>query len=523
MFLKLFSYDNRVEIKRSFRMVFKNSIFIWFSFVNLFIPFFATMMAALTGSNSAINVIGIGLSTSFITIFNQFLFLIAMITFYILNQHQDFKIKSNSDFYAVWLILLIFSLVICVLFVGFSFLYISFSSIYQNIFSSVTAGYKYIAIVMPSLILNTYIYMHVMRKRQIHKIYGYLLLFALFSLNLIFIPVIGVIPNWSMELSTFGIGLGINVSSFILFIIIVAVNWTKNFRDIYFDKSRFLYILFKTKNFCINFILSTILKSILVMILAISLNLGAKDTPPALMIAKIIWYNSLFFCGFFGDGLFYTIHYTRLINNKYQEKSNYEVWICFALLSFFITFIICVIFNFISMELAKLYVSHQTLPINNPLPNWPYGNHQISYQEVQDYLWSASTGVYNFNLLTIGPNHQISYGISYSYALLYVTLYHVIINTTKILGIEEIKFNQKFSWKKMISNFVLISIVMIFVVGFSVGGADNKTIYTTFPGIDAFSFSLLLIIVFLFLLTLIGFIKNWIKSKQYIYAEKFNY
>ena len=75
---------NRLEsfnFKLGIKEIFSNYIFILFSFINLFLPFYATIIAASFGNNGIYNLVSVGLTTSFITIFNQFLFLIAISIF----------------------------------------------------------------------------------------------------------------------------------------------------------------------------------------------------------------------------------------------------------------------------------------------------------------------------------------------------------------------------------------------------------------------------------------------------------
>ncbi len=67
-----------VTIGQALKSIFKNYIFIVFSFVNMFIPLYATIISALIGPHGSLNVTVVGLTTSFISIFNQFLFLVAL-------------------------------------------------------------------------------------------------------------------------------------------------------------------------------------------------------------------------------------------------------------------------------------------------------------------------------------------------------------------------------------------------------------------------------------------------------------
>lgn len=513
--VKNFNYRNGflqkklINRKQIFKSIFSNWIFILFSFINLFIPFFATIIASLNKPNGAIDVISVGLSVSFITIFNQFLFLISLCIEFVFKKQQQINLRNKNDRSCAANIMFLLSLISICLFIALSFLYIEFSSIYKNINLSIEKGFKYICIVSPSLIFNGFIYLNIMLAYQEKKWYAILLLFLLFILNLIFIPIIGVVINWNNDLTTFGIGFGILISSMLCFIVILLVNIKHKYLTLRWNSQSIKFFLYKIKNFSLNFLLSTLMKSILIMIIALSMGLSQKDTPPALMVAKIIWYNSLFFCGFFADGLLYTIEYTRI--SKYPN-SDYIIdttsWNILITLTTIITTIICIIFSASSFSLAKVYVNNQLIEIKNPIGTiWPYGS--LSSTEVQKYLWSPE-GVYNFKLININ-NNSINIEKSKSFAILYTSIYHILINSTKIMSFTNIEYNQDFSWKKLISNFIVISFVMIFVVVFSVV-PSSKSFIKLFVGIDSFSFALMVISIILFLLTFLGYIK---KNKYY--------
>ena len=73
--------SNKHFFKEVFRKVFKNWFFIYFSFVNLFLPFYTTIISSLLPPHATLNITATGLTTSFIGIFNQLLFLICISLF----------------------------------------------------------------------------------------------------------------------------------------------------------------------------------------------------------------------------------------------------------------------------------------------------------------------------------------------------------------------------------------------------------------------------------------------------------
>ncbi len=122
-----------VSIGHAIKSIFKNYIFILFSFVNMFIPLYATIISSLIGPHGSLNVTVVGLTTSFISIFNQFLFLVALTMIFVLHRDTMFDHKNRAvDRRTVAMIMLIYSLFTMVLFIGSSLLYIKYSTLYQG-------------------------------------------------------------------------------------------------------------------------------------------------------------------------------------------------------------------------------------------------------------------------------------------------------------------------------------------------------------------------------------------------------
>ncbi len=133
----------------------------------------------------------------------------------------------------------------------------------------------------------------------------------------------------------------------------------------------------------------------------------------------MIWYNSLFFCGFFGDGLFYTIEYTKM-RSQILNESNYrpclKTWFSLAGITWLVTFIICVLFNATAMNgLCYLYANNQAEPISTQggeflnLPN---------AVTIRNFLWSTD----NVNLQLVLAKAQVGNIYTPCYALMYLTL-----------------------------------------------------------------------------------------------------
>ncbi len=516
--------SNRIDkfkFKNAIKLVFSNWIFILFSFINLLLPFYATIIASTHGDNGVYFLVSVGLSTSFITIFNQFIFLIAVCIVFVYFKNKRNHLNTVYNPADAYLFLFLISLISIGLFILTSYIYTNFSTSYQNFKPSSTYGLKFILSLCPSLFFNSFIYHFIINQyNNNNKKISIFLLISFFILNLIFIPIFYNYLPFNNNNYIIGIGIGFTFSSFLIFIIILSLT-------IAYDKFKFLvgfkwenYWLFSKKiiHFSINFLLSTFMKIFLIMAISLALGLGKKDTIPELMIAKIVWYNSLFFCGFFADGLLYSIEYTRLIN--YHKGSAYrndkDIWTFFIILSGIITLIICVVFNAAVMnKITDLYTSHQNPPIKNPLPNWPY---QFNGQAINNYLWSPN-GSYNYKLVVVN-NGQFGYEKSAHYAIMYTTIYHVLINMTKIMSIKKLEINQKFKFKEILINFITIALIMTFIVVFSVV-PDSYSFNKVFGGIDAFSFSLMIVSILMFFSSLAGYLKpNKRKTNHVINHQK---
>ena len=506
-----FKDEKHEKIFPLMKIIFKNSFFILFSFVNMFIPLYATIIASLLEPNGALNVISIGLSISFITIFNQFLFLLSIALLFVFRHEKKSKQFENIlDHNSITAIMFIFSVFSFVLFIATCSVYVSFSSIYSNINLSVWYGIQLILMISPSLLLNGLFYLNIIYNLEINKKRTFISYLLFFVLHLIFIPVFYLLIPFPIDNQPIGLGLGFFVPSLIMFILTLVFEQKDEKIIFKFDKESFKYFMKKSNNFIWNFLLATIMKIFLIMAIALELKLYDRPAPLGLTLTKIIWYNSLFFCGFFGDGLFYTIEYSR-IKNIGDEDTNPPVcmkaWLTLAIITFFTTAIITISFNFVAMSLAKLYPSHQTNIINHPYGDlWPYNN-DVS-KEIQGYLWCPS-GMYNMSLFDKSAG---TFSKTPTYSLLYLSIYHCLINVVKILSITDIKFNNKFDWKKLISNFIVLTFIMSFIATFSIAFNEDKSFISVFQGVDTFSFALMTISILFFILNSLGFIMKWKKN-----------
>lgn len=499
------------SIKEFLKHIFKNHIFISFSFINMFIPLYSTIIASLNQPNGTIDVIGIGLISSFSVVFNQLLFLLATsLNFISLNSQSIFDNKYRINISTKYFLLLMFGLLALILFIPLSALYTHFSG-YVNITTSTNYGIKYSAILSISLIFNVYIYYTIIKEWQFNKIYSYIFLMLFLILNIILIPLLGVLPKWNNNDSWIGLSISQLIASFTCLLTIICwlilkekIKFTKV--DFHSIKSFFKY----SSNFIVGFLLTTLLKTILIIIICFSLGISQKDTPIGVMVAKIIWYNSLYFCGFFADGAIYALEYTRInfINDRQWQYINRQKIFTFCGIVIIATFIINIIFNSALPALTEQYAKNQITPIESPLgPLEGIWNNLypgvVNSNEIMAYLWSPTNGVYNFQMYDKATN---TFSKSYSISLFYVTAYHMFINGSKSLSVKPIKLNQKFDWKNLIKSIIMTSIVIAIIVIIAVAPKNNKGFIKTFPGIDSFSFATMIVAFVLFLIPILGYV-----------------
>ncbi len=493
----------RTEIKDALKAIFKNYLFILFSFANMFIPLYATIISSLIGPHGALNVTVVGLTTSFISIFNQFLFLMALTMIFVLHRHVMFADKERSiDKHTVSAIMFMYSFITMVLFIGSSLLYVKYSTLYQGFSESFGWAVQFVLLLGPTFIINGFVYLNVIYKLEIDKAKSITCYLIFFVLHLIMLPLFYLVIPWAPNYQLSGLGLGFLVASLLSIALVGLVNYKRQWYQDRFgvDWQTLRAFISKSGNFVWDFLLAVIMKGFLVMIIGMSLKLADKPTLPSLMIAKMLWYNSLFFCGFFGDGLFYAIEYAKmeLIATGKTYHPDVKVSVILGAITFLVTLVICIIFNFAAMQLSVLYVSNETQAIEGMMPD---------ATQVQNYLYCAQKKV-------ISP---LTGDYTTTFALGYLTIYHCFMNSFKILSVNETKINQSFSWMKVIVKFIMLTLVMSFIsvcgVAFN-DPAKYADYLNTFNGLDSFSFALMMISFVMFIPTCINIIFKSIKQHK---------
>ncbi len=471
--------QSNISIKEALKSVFKNYIFILFSFVNMFIPLYATIISALIGPHGSINVTVVGLTISFISIFNQFIFLLALTMVFVLNRDTMFDHKNkNVDKHTISTIMLIYSSFTMLLFVGSALLYIRYSTLYKGFSESFDYTLQFVLLIAPTFIINGFVYLNIIYRLESHKFKSISYYLIFFILHLCLLPLFYIAIPWPQAYQLCGLGLGFLLSSILTLMLVYIFNFEKGWKkDFSVNWKELRSFVSRSGNFVWDFLLAVVMKGFLVMAIGLSLNLSAKPTFPSLMIAKILWYNSLFFCGFFGDGLFYAIEYTKMkiiaANDSYL-KSN-KITLTFSMITLMATLIICTIFNFAAMGLADVYVKHESQDIFGMYPN---------AKQVKQYLYCSSKNV----LSPLTGNYTTTFAFGY------LTIYHCVINSFKIMNIKETKINQPFSWLKVLIKFIVLVIIMAWIATFAVAFNDASkygSFIDTFNGLDTFSFAIM--------------------------------
>lgn len=507
-------------MKFAFKQVFKNWFFIYFSFVNLFLPFYATIISSLLAPHATLNITAIGLTTSFFGIFNQLLLLLCVSLFFVFNKNiRDNKYKE-VDKHTISLIMLIYGCCSTVLFIATSLLYINFSTLYVGYREAFYYAWQFVLLVSPTFIINSFSYILIIYKMNTEKWKSIVLFSVYFVLNLCLIPLLYLTPNWGLKHQTLGIGMGMLISSMLTLIIgiimyLKTINFSNELKPRFYKESFKLFFK-KTSNFVFNFILSTIMKGFLLMMIGLGMKSYDSTTFTSMMMSKIIWYHSLYFCGFFADGLLYSIEFSKLnyyVREKQNNRPSIKIWITFVGLCAGGTLIVCALFNVAATHgLSYLYAQNQVANIGDP--NYPEFLTHPKFETIRNFLW-ATGGVQQIAI----KNEVVKTGC---YALMYLTIYHVFISSTKLMSLKPIQLDQKFNWKGLLSNFGTLAVVMAFIAIMGCAFNDGSKFagyLKAFNGLDAFSFSLMLVAIILAIVTFTGFGLGMVKAKKMM-AEK---
>lgn len=495
-----FSINNQDNKKFSLKNIWKNNFFVLFAFTNLFIPIFLTMMSALGDYNNAeFNIVNVGLTTSFLTIFNQMMINFSIgALFLIFLKYEKRKLKDAEESQSTaFFIALIFSLIVFILFIATSTLYVVFSEVYKNFHTYLIVGLRFILMSAPSLLFNMFQYILLMlilkRNGNRHGVF-FNILFTF--ITFIVVAIISVAIPWENEYETFSIGLGLTLSSIINLIIIVVYSYLTKLIKISVYKIHFSVVKEigkKLTNYSVGFILATIMKSFLVFGIALGTSTYNRDTNVSQMISKIIWYHSLYFIGFLGDGIVMTIDYLKIRNFKTRTFDE-KFWKKLIIFTIGGTFLIAIMFGFILKPLSNLY------SLNT--------GHGIDSISIMNNLWQP----FGLQGVIVDPSGNILIKNVRVFAYMYICIYHLFLSGSKIAGLKQFQFSHysKFDWKGFTSSFIMLSAVMITISLFGILPAKlgNVQMQTLFPSLDSFSFALMLIVALLFGMSLLGVIKS---------------
>ncbi len=278
-------------VKEAISSIFKNWFFIYFSFVNLFIPFYATIISSLLGPHSSLNVACVGLTTSFISIFNQFLFLVSLSLVFVFNKNMLCAKSREVDKYTINMIMFIFSSVTTLVFIGSTLLYDNFSVLYVGYRDAFIYAVQFVMLISPTFIINGFVFLNIIYKLEVRRRESELTYTVYFISHLIFIPLMYLAFKWNESAQLVGLGLGFLIASIITWIYTLTTNLNSDgiacTLNKKFDKESFKMFFSKTSNFIFNFLLATILKGFLVMAIGLSLKLDSAPTFTSLMMAKM--------------------------------------------------------------------------------------------------------------------------------------------------------------------------------------------------------------------------------------------
>lgn len=186
----------------------------------------------------------------------------------------------------------------------------------------------------------------------------------------------------------------------------------------------------------------------------------------------------------------------KIIADNKTHDLHPQVLLTLAGMTFIITLLICVAFNFGAMGLSYTYTINEQNSIAGFKPE---------AIQVQNYLYCPTKSV-------ISP---LTGHLTTTFAFGYLTIYHCLMNTFKIISIKETEINQPFSIVNLIAKFFMLVLVMAFisVTGCAFNNIKFASYLDTFNGLDSFSFALMMIAIVMFIFGILGFIKRF-KTKK---------
>lgn len=368
--------NQKIKLKKSseFKTVFKEGfIFILFSFFSAITPILICIFASYIKNGGTQAVMALGYVIPFQLAVMQSSFSISTIIIFLLTRNKSILEKSKFFSCAIWLMILLGAIMLLV-YVSSSYTYIYFSVNKPNTQACLNYAFDYIfssaffVFLFPlKSLLFFYIYYY-QRKKTI--------LFEFIYNLFIFLPValFGIFLD-SNNVMMMGLSQSITVFLFVLFF---ALQIAKN-NEIYYiwfwnlEKKYYLSALKYSLVETLTAMSVSIFKGAAIIFIAFFIpNTVADFVPLSYQMARVIWFNMMYFIPFIGIGLAEAVRFHTLLkhnDDSCQINHSYSLdWIIVSI-TMFCSLLMCIGAGFLVLPLSTLYSRYDGIALNN-YPNF---------------------------------------------------------------------------------------------------------------------------------------------------------
>lgn len=366
--------------KQSFSVAGKiwvNSIFfIIFSFLNISLPIIICLISANLDKYGAYAAMGIGYVTTFQLAFSQvgfsFSIFSSFLYFKILKKkhHQkEFQNVFHDVIYDILFLALIYGFIITPIYISSSYVYTKYANAHYNTVDSLKPAYDFIFSSCGYTFLVSILYTLIMvihnKRGQLISITYLIILFGLISL---LSSTLGILTN----LKGVGVGLGMTLGVIITLVIVLI--------DCYFITNIFKTVRFKIKGQYLKLVLENtwrpsvttlsiqVFKGCALLLLSYQIPDALKNSVPLdYQMARIIWYNIMYFIPFIFLGMADSIYFFFLKEDESILKGvNKNFVLLFIGISILIiTVILTVVGSYLVDGLAIAYTKNQDHTYSN--------------------------------------------------------------------------------------------------------------------------------------------------------------
>ncbi len=523
--------------------------FIVSSFLTSFLPIAICLIAGSIKFHGCETLMGIGLLSTFQIVFTNvgsvlgLTLAITLVKNKNIRSNRDFGLKDDYGIIATqFLVNFVVGIVMTGLYIGLSYLYITYNCNHPNLVLVKEEGLNFIWSSSPCILLNSWLALFII---LIFKNRGNLLASFISLLN--FIITISFICGFSFgtNLSTIGIGISIDISLIItLFIIILILLIHKEhhkLRNFRINRKEFKILLKNSYKVSFESSWRASTRGVVIIILSIISSSENQILPLNMIMAKILWFNMNFFLPYFGTGVSNALKYYIVYEKANFSYLDIKPFIIFILLTVLCNTITSAIWMASMPNIIASYISNmeslQSFAINNignpdfsypqiwskfPDPEWinNYPNVNLTGQGWKLY-WvnltvygSNANGEASVMAMFWGSNQWLgpNYKPVFSVTIIFIILYHIfMISETLLTQITSLflKKNKSF-WVVILMHTLIMGFVLIFAY-FTID----------YLGIEAFVIPFMLFSIVTLSYTIFKFSKVY-KVEKKSYYQKLN-